>query len=239
MLIITISLLFLWYCKSFARISKTIHHINSQNPYPISDLTHLATCKIANFIESKPFLLKIIFVLMTISVNLSIIILLYSIFRTNTNSTFELLAPDSQKNIFDQLTSFFLLTFSSIKSYISFFFVQPPISSEKVVRMFLFVYMHKLLFNFLYQSPSPQGRSNVAIVSNAFLYWSKASRSETFFSGHTSLMLLSMLACPIKLRIIVYPLSIFTILMLIVFRIHYIIDIAGAFAFVFIAYKAI
>jgi hypothetical protein len=51
------------------------------------------------------------------------------------------------------------------------------------------------------------------------------------------LILLSMLYCPQQLKFVLYPLSIFAIFMLIVFKIHYIIDIAGAFAFVFMAYK--
>jgi hypothetical protein len=107
--------------------------------------------------------------------------------------------------------------------------------SDTSINTFFLVYMSKTFLNLFYHSPVPEGRFDKSTFNRA-LYWSEGARSETFFSGHTSISIMSMLFCEPELRIIVYTFSIFTILMLIFLRIHYIIDIAGATAFVAAAY---
>ena len=154
----------------------------------ISDLSHVFTKPINDLLTLNPLILKILTYLMFISINLSIGVVFWSFWYSNT-----------------------------------------PINT------FFSVYMSKTFLNLFYHSPPPEGRFNKSIFNRA-LYWSEGARSETFFSGHTSISIMSMLFCQPELRIIVFPLSIFTIFMLIILRIHYIIDIAGAAAFVAAAY---
>lgn len=95
------------------------------------------------------------------------------------------------------------------------------------------VYLSKFLFNIVYHSTPPEGRSNRKWSPSRRLHWSKASESETFFSGHTSLSILAVLFSPLQLRPYLIAGGCITITSLILLRIHYIIDIAGAFLVVY------
>jgi len=95
------------------------------------------------------------------------------------------------------------------------------------------VYLSKFILNLLYYGPAPEGRYDNNLIPNKKLLWSPQSQSETFFSGHTAMSVLSILFAPAGLKLYVVMGSIITISTLIVLRIHYIIDIIGALLVVY------
>ena len=95
------------------------------------------------------------------------------------------------------------------------------------------VYISKFILNTLYQSTPPHGRYNADYVPNRKLHWSNKAQTETFFSGHTSLCALAFLYSPLILRNYMLVGFSITILLIIILRIHYIIDVVGALLVVY------
>lgn len=95
------------------------------------------------------------------------------------------------------------------------------------------VFITKSILNILYQSAPPIGRENVKLTHNRRLHWSPRAQQETFFSGHTSLCMLAISVAPPNIKPYVILGSIFTISVIIVLRVHYIIDVVGGILVVY------
>lgn len=82
--------------------------------------------------------------------------------------------------------------------------------------------------NILYKNIPPEGRYNNRYMPNKKLHWSNNAQGETFFSGHTSIVVLAIVFAPTLLKPIFSYGGFITILSLLTLRIHYCIDVLGA-----------
>jgi hypothetical protein len=107
------------------------------------------------------------------------------------------------------------------------------ISDGRCLYVSMYTYIFKAICNLLYQNTPPNGRFNEAVCPNYELHWSKNSQTETFFSGHASLMFLTLLFCNKSFYPFVLVSTCIMLFFIIVLRIHYVIDIIGAFLVVY------
>ena len=106
-------------------------------------------------------------------------------------------------------------------------------TNTRALYVSMYTYIAKATCNLLYQNTPPDGRFNKYLFPNHHLHWSKNSQTETFFSGHSSLMFLALLFCGKTAYPLVLVATVIMLPLIIILRIHYVIDIIGAFLFVY------